>query len=136
MQRHKSLLILLLVPVTAQAEPVYLNCAMDGTQFPEKELELRLDEATLDITHTQVGGRSFNATGTFSANEIKYQFSIPSGDGLETVVDYAIDRTTLAIAEAGKLQAVDPDIRARMKPPTVINGYGTCSVVVVEGRKI
>jgi hypothetical protein len=102
------------------AGPVYLDCKMPRQNEAAFRFQVKLDEATGKITHSQENGFAFNTEGFFSANKISYQ-KIDSIGPMKLTLRYEINRSTLDVTR--QLDSSAPE-------------KGTCEVISTTDRKI
>lgn len=119
----------ILLPHLAMAEPVYLRCSMT---LPKKveHFDVKLDEASGKITHTNEDGSAFNADGFFSPTEASYKHVDydPVGKVTETE-QYTINRVDLSLRSAHRMQI--PELKADVR-----NTFqGHCELIEAPERK-
>lgn len=119
--------------VGVSAAPIYLDCNVSN-KTENKSFSIKLDEASGKITHTNQSGGVFNAEGFFAANSIKYQ-DVITWDGVKIVLQYDINRTSLAVVETSVVGPLDPGYNDKV-PTTTDKMAGVCKVQKVDERKI
>ena len=112
----------------AFAETVYLACWLQYKGDPKIHFEVKLDEESGKVTHTNSNGFAFHSDGFWAVNSIRYKQ--PEKNDISTV--YEIDRTNLKYSRA---------ITIRMPAGSelsdgVMASTGECEVVKAIERKI
>lgn len=123
--RGFGLLTVLSAPMLAHAEAAYLDCELQGDRGDSLKFQVKVDEASGKVTHTQDNGMAFNTEGFFAPNAISYQ-KIDLVAGLKMTLRYEINRTTLAITRTMAIGTGQPG------PGTT----GKCELARVADRKI
>lgn len=99
MIRGLAALVTVSGPVVASAESAYLDCEMQGDRGDYFKFQIKVDEGSGKITHTQENGLAFNAEGFFASNTISYQ-KIDLVGGLKITLRYEINRSTLVVTRS------------------------------------
>jgi hypothetical protein len=137
MASSKALFVaVVLVPASAVADPAYLKCSLP-VDSERMTIQLKIDESTGKITHTQDNGLTFNAEGFFAANTIKYQKIDSMGGLMKVVMVYEINRSTLEFTRVMQVQVNDA-VQPRVDQSSGSSGaqVGRCDVVRISDRKI
>ena len=133
MIRTKFVFLVLLSPVLAHAEPVYLDCKVSSDK-EQKKFSVKLDEISGKITHTREDGSAFNTEGFFAANTITYQ-NISITSGIKITYKYEIDRTDLSVGQVFVVEPSNPEYAMEI-PAETTKMNGACRLVEVKKRKI
>lgn len=136
----KTILIamILLIPFTSYAKPVYLKCKVTAAneaakkRQPQKEYEITLDEETASVVHVE-DNYSSRTKALFSSDKVQYKFQTYQDSSLSFYEQYEINRNDLNILVFG---AVKFDLALPMQYSDELPAYsGSCSVIKVKERK-